>query len=134
MDISTITGSTSTAAAESPKKSIGKEEFLKLFTTQLQAQNPLKPMDSTEFTSQLAQFSSLEQLYNINSLLNNLLQSQQSLQNTLATDLIGKGITLYDGTSGTVTGISFEQGGASLMLDNGRKAALGDITKIQGGI
>lgn len=47
-------------------KTMGKDEFLKLFTNQLKNQDPMKPMDSSAFTAQLAQFSSLEQLFNIN--------------------------------------------------------------------
>lgn len=134
MDIASIFGTGSAAGAAAPKKELGKDEFLKLFTTQLQAQNPLKPMDSSEFTAQLAQFSSLEQLYNINSQLNGMLMTQQSLQNTLAADLIGKGVTLFDGTTGIVSAISYDQAGALLVLDNGTQARLGDITQIQGGI
>ena len=71
-------------------KILGKDEFLKLFTTQLRFQNPLNPLDSTEFTAQLAQFSSLEQLTNINEQMNDLVLFQNSLQNTLATTLIGR--------------------------------------------
>jgi len=69
---------------------IGKDEFLRLFTTQLKYQNPLKPMDSTEFTSQLAQFSSLEQLVGIGDKLDGILSYQDSLNNAFATNLMGK--------------------------------------------
>jgi flagellar basal-body rod modification protein FlgD len=80
-------------------KSLGKEDFLKLLTTQLRAQNPLKPMDSTAFTAQLAQFSSLEQLTNINSQLKNMASSQTSLQNTTAVSLIGKRVKVAGNTT-----------------------------------
>lgn len=83
---------------QAPLKILGKEDFLRLFTTQLRYQNPINPMDSTEFTSQLAQFSSLEQLFNIGSQLKDLLLYQNSLQNTLTANLIGKEIK-YEGDS-----------------------------------
>ncbi|MGB9715107.1 MAG: flagellar hook assembly protein FlgD [Thermodesulfovibrionales bacterium] len=72
------------------QKSLGKDDFLKLFVMQLRFQNPLNPMNNTEFTAQLAQFSALEQLNNMNAKLQNLLLFQNSLQNTLANNLIGR--------------------------------------------
>ncbi len=85
------TGDRSTLSQGMPgDKTLGKDDFLKLLATQLRFQNPLNPMNSTEFTSQLAQFSSLEQLYNVGEKLNDLLLYQNSLQNTLTAGLIGK--------------------------------------------
>jgi flagellar basal-body rod modification protein FlgD len=77
---------------------VGKEEFLRLFTTQLRFQDPLNPLKSTEFTTQLAQFSSLEQLMNINENLSGILTYQNSLNNALATGLIGRTVSV-DGDS-----------------------------------
>ena len=59
-------GSRAAQTAESKKSVMGKEDFLHLLVTQLQNQDPLNPSDSTEFTAQLATFSSLEELQNIN--------------------------------------------------------------------
>ncbi len=47
-------------------KELGKSEFLKLLTTQMTHQDPLSPMDDKAFIAQMAQFSALEQLININ--------------------------------------------------------------------
>lgn len=51
---------------------LGMDQFLNLFIAQIQYQDPLNPLDSTEFTAQLAQFTSLEQLYGMNSKLKNI--------------------------------------------------------------
>ena len=76
------------------QSNMGKEEFLNLLVTQLRYQNPLEPMKDTEFVAQLAQFSSLEQLSNINTTLDNSSQLDyvlsQTIANTMATTLIGK--------------------------------------------
>jgi len=73
---------------------LGKQDFLQLLTTQLKAQDPMSPMKGQEFAAQLAQFSSLEQLLNINETLsgqnasNGLLASR--LNSSMAADFLGK--------------------------------------------
>jgi flagellar basal-body rod modification protein FlgD len=73
---------------------VGKDDFLRLLITQLRNQDPLTPMESQEFAAQLAQFSSLEQLQNMNTALNRSLTSDQllssSINNVLAATLIGR--------------------------------------------
>ena len=125
--------SPSSSAAAAPKKELGKEEFLQLFTMQLRAQNPLKPMDSADMTTQMAQFSSLEQLTNINTNLNNLLLFQNSLQNVSATNMIGKRVTLANDEIHAVTGVVFDNNRTYLRLDNGNNIQLGDVKEILGG-
>lgn len=70
--------------------SLGKNDFLKLLVAQLEHQDPLAPQEGQEFAAQLAQFSSLEQLTNIN---DNLKASQAfdlALSNSSMVNLIGK--------------------------------------------
>ncbi len=73
---------------------ISKDEFLKLLTYQLKSQDPLSPMDNQQFASQLAQFSQLEQLTNISSLLQQEVQSNavlsQTMTNSALPGLLGK--------------------------------------------
>lgn len=79
-------------------QAMGKDAFLKLLVTQLQNQDPLNPADSTEFTAQLAQFSSLEQLNNINTNLDTLKLYQASINNAQAVGFIGKEILVNGNT------------------------------------
>ncbi len=77
---------------------VKKEDFLRLFVTQLRFQDPLNPLDGAAFTAQLAEFSSLEQLVNMNQRMDNLLSYQDSLNNALAAGLIGRYVTYRDDT------------------------------------
>lgn len=90
--LSGITGGGGATATNAASKAMGKEAFLTLLIAQLQHQDPLKPADSTEFTAQLAQFSSLEQLSNINANLDSLKLYQASINNAQAVAFIGKEI------------------------------------------
>jgi len=85
-------GSRAAQTGESKKAVMGKDDFLHLLVTQLQNQDPLNPADSTEFTAQLATFSSLEELQNINSTMSGVSTSQTILTNSQAVDYIGKQI------------------------------------------
>jgi flagellar basal-body rod modification protein FlgD len=73
---------------------LDKDAFLKLMIAQLQNQDPLEPLDGTDYSAQLAQFSSLEQMQNINETLNMSLDANylltQSITNTMTASLIGK--------------------------------------------
>lgn len=69
---------------------MGKDEFLKLLVTQLENQDPLEPKSNEEYVSQLAQFSSLEQMQNMNETLLSNGTLTQSVNNALTASLIGK--------------------------------------------
>lgn len=72
------------------QNTLGKDDFLKLLITQLQNQDPMQPMQDKEFISQMATFTSLEQMTNMNKLLENVLSNQ--LDNSLMSysEMIGK--------------------------------------------
>ncbi len=103
-----------------PANDLDKDAFLKLLIAQLNNQDPLSPMKNEEFVAQLAQFSSLEQMQQINS---NLAQSidadfllNQAMNNSLVTTLIGKDVialsdTIVVGEDGmTRPGFRLDQG------------------------
>ena len=69
-----------------PKDALGRDQFLTLLVAQLQHQDPLNPLDSTDFTAQLAQFSSLEQLFKVNE---NLADIQESVNTQENGDILG---------------------------------------------
>ncbi len=93
MSISSISSISDVTTAAAGQKTLGKQDFLNLLLKQLSYQDPLNPMDSTEFTTQLSQFSSLEELNNINDTLNSVLAFQQSMQNATIANFIGKNVT-----------------------------------------
>ena len=84
--------SNTSIASSSKGSALGKDDFMNLLVAQLQNQDPLNPMDSTAFTSQLAEFSSLEQLSNVNENLEYLQMYQSSINNAQAVSFIGKNI------------------------------------------
>ena len=112
--------SVSTGGETSPEKELSKDAFLRLLVAQLKHQDPLNPMESTAFTAQLAQFSSLEQLFTINDNLEILQASKngQGLENLL--DYIGKEIKSSDNN---ITLINGEATGGSYALQE-----MGDVT------
>ena len=85
------TGSSATSSAESSSAKLTQsyDSFLKLLTTQLQNQDPLSPMESSEFTNQLVQFSQVEQQISQNSKLDKLVSLQNNNQTQASLGFIG---------------------------------------------
>jgi flagellar basal-body rod modification protein FlgD len=79
-----------TSPSATAKKDLGRDDFLTLLVAQLKHQDPLNPLESTEFTSQLAQYSSLEQLFNIDQNLELIKSGQDQGSGFQALDFIGK--------------------------------------------
>lgn len=88
---------------------MGKQDFLTLLVAQLQNQDPLNPDDPTEFTAQLAQFSSLEQLFTLNESMNNLVTSNANSDRLSTLSTIGKNVA-YTSSSFTFDGSPVELG------------------------
>ena len=80
-----------------PKGELSKDDFLKLFVAQLQQQDPLNPKDGAEMASQLAKFTGLEQMMNVNTGLADLKKTIQANQSIGNIQLIGKEAVLTDG-------------------------------------
>ena len=100
-------GQFSQAARENKGDALGKSDFLLLLVTQFKHQDPLNPMDDKEFVAQLAQFSSLEQLMNMNESMDALTAATKDQQMMNAANYIGKdvaangnSISKKDGTIG----------------------------------
>ncbi|MFQ5766692.1 MAG: flagellar hook assembly protein FlgD [Acidobacteriota bacterium] len=100
MDIPGLTDSTAAGlipGAPVAPPTVGREEFLRLLVTKLANQNPLQPTDDTQFISQLAQFSELEQSIQTNTNLMSLAQGQSSLVNSQALLLVGREVLINSG-------------------------------------
>lgn len=99
---SVSTFNNTSAATGTGKSQLGKDDFMKLMIAQLKYQDPMNPQDGAAYASQLAQFSSLEQLSNMNtsleSSINANLQLTQSVNNTMTAALIGKEVKMNTNT------------------------------------
>ncbi len=110
---------------------LGQEDFLKILLTQLQFQDPLKPMDNQEFIAQMAQFTNLEMTRQQNEKTDTLLTIQSASQ---AVGLIGKTVEVQTDTGsqvGTVTTITFQSGSPMLTVQTSGGAFLTDVTLSQ---
>ena len=106
VDTTSYLNSMYSSSSQQSSTELGKDDFLTLFVAQLRNQDPLNPMDDKEYVSQLAQFSSLEQLTNISSGLEGMAAMLAKMQQLSATSYIGmdvlaagSGITLSEGKS-----------------------------------
>ncbi len=135
------TNSATTAQSLTGNKNIlGKDDFLKLLLQQLKYQDPLNPMSGAEYAAQLAQFSSVEQLQNINTSLTASIDANyllsQSVNNTMAASLIGKDVKLaasaftFDGSSDVTMGYALtgEAGEVTIGVYNEKNEKVREIT------
>ncbi|MBM7598591.1 flagellar basal-body rod modification protein FlgD [Virgibacillus halotolerans] len=120
---------------------LGKDEFLKILMTQLQNQDPLDPMDDREFVSQMATFSSLEQMMNMANSIDTLVQSQLISPVIQYSHMVGKDVSYeaHDQETGEklgvitskVVAVSQEEGWAILELENGEEIYADSILQVK---
>lgn len=124
---------------------LGKDDFLKLLMAQLKYQDPLNPMEDTEYISQMAQFSSLEQMTNMSTAIDKLVTAQQQNIFVAYSQLIGKDITWHriigsaEGANevpvleegkGRVAALQFEKDSVIFLLEDGTKVTPGNVSQI----
>ena len=90
--------------AESSRKELGQEDFLELMTTQLKNQDPLKPMENGDFLAQIAQFSAVEGISDLNENFTGLSDSLVSNQALQATNLVGRRVLAPTGVAALAQG------------------------------
>ncbi|HPD05579.1 MAG TPA: flagellar hook capping FlgD N-terminal domain-containing protein [Spirochaetota bacterium] len=107
---------------------LDKDSFLKLLVAELRHQDPTQPMNDREFISQMAQFSSLEQMSNMNQAIERLVLRSQSGE---AFSLIGKEVEAVDFVSqqlvrGVASGVVYRQDGVKIIVGS-TEVSLNDI-------
>lgn len=126
---------------------LGKDAFLQILITQLQNQDPTQPMDDKEFISQMAQFSSLEQMQNMTTTMEKLLESQQQTQLMNYTSFIGKEVKWHELTekldekgkpivnegTGKIKELKFVDGEPVFILEDGKELKPGNISSVLDG-
>ncbi len=107
--LNNITGSYQSSEPEKKEKeeAIGRDAFLTMLVAQLKNQNPLNPMEGSDFSAQLAQFSQLEQLINLNGSMGDLAAAYSDNSEGDVVEYIGKQVT------GNVDSITIDQGTVS---------------------
>jgi len=127
MNVNTTTDAAfNTADQQGPNRSgkaeMGKQDFMKLLIFQMSQQDPLDPQDSAEFASQLAQFTSLERLVNIEEGMGMVALSNASTNSTLAVGFIGKQVRIqgdtfsYDGVGQTDLGYNLDKAATEVQI------------------
>ena len=129
--ISNTSPTAATQAAPGKNSEMGKDQFLKLFVTQLQHQDPMNPMQDQDFMGQMASFSTLEQVSNL-ARANETMAAQLGLSQSVG--LIGRTVTWTDASKVTHTGVvekvNHAAGGTSLTVAGTEGVDPSTITQI----
>ena len=106
---------------------LGQEDFLRLFLTELNFQDPLEPLDNREFLAQIAQFAGLEQSRQTSESIDNLVFLNASAQSV---SLLGQQVGVNSPTgpiSGTVSAVRFSENGSLLTIEQANGDFLSDV-------
>ena len=117
--------------AATPGNALGLQDFLKILLTQLNYQDPLKPLDNQEFMAQVAQFTALEQSQRANEKLALLIANQAALQSV---GLIGRSVevdTASGKVTGTVTSLSLQGAAPTVSVTTSTGSLLADVSLSQ---
>lgn len=98
-----------------PTAELGKDDFLKLLTVQLQNQDPMNPMEDMDFIGQMSSFSSLEQMLNMNKSIDTMVSKMSAQTHTQAMMYLGTTVTVQnaemeEAVTGTVDMVGFKDG------------------------
>ena len=138
------------AAEKTKGMDLDKNAFLKLLITQLENQDPLDPQENSEFVAEMAQFSSLEQMTNMNDSLSKINSLVANMDTSLLvgelSSMIGKGVDWQEVTNsadedgkpvvnkekmnGVITGVTISDGVSKVVVDSGGKNYFVDISNI----
>jgi len=125
-DATNNTSSTTGSSSTTSSNSVDYNTFLQLLIAEMKNQDPTNPMDTSQYMSQFAQLSTVEQATLTNSKLDSLLSSQALTQ---ADGLIGRNVSFTDTTGAAVTGkiasVSINSDGSVATLEDGTKVAVG---------
>lgn len=115
-----------------PNSGVNEQDFIKLFVSELQFQDPMQPLDNSQFLTQLAQFVGIEQQSEEVTGINNLLSLDSSYQ-SLGLLSHSVQVTNQDGstTAGKVTGIQYSSSGVSLTVTTSSSKVLTNISLSQ---
>ncbi|SER53754.1 flagellar hook assembly protein FlgD [Psychrobacillus sp. OK032] len=123
---------------------LGKDAFLKILMTQLQNQDPTKPMDDSQFIAQMAQFSSLEQMTNLTKAFEDFAEVQEQSQMIEYSSFVGKEVKWHELTeevvedgkpitnegTGQISAIRFVNGKVEFTLADGKVISPGNISEV----
>jgi flagellar basal-body rod modification protein FlgD len=140
---SLTSGTTSSTSTSTKSTALGQDEFMTMLLAQLKNQDPLNPMEGKDFAAQLAQFSTLQQVTNLNTTMSSLPTYLQAFSNTqmvsmIGNDAVAKGNVIN--VSGSSTDVSFrlpsdiQNGAINIYNESGLQVGAANLGSLKTGI